>query len=150
MYSTCHMQPDLCQSDFNHFHVWSEIQYIYDLWPWYCSVNNQTRMLLIATDTAEPIRPQRRHTGVTLVAVQLSGRKGEALQHLPDVSRTGSAQEQSGAVVGGVQTGETHDVIKVQRNGGQVDSPGILAIALHEVGQEELTNRMFLGGSTGV
>ena len=67
---------------------------------------------------------------------------------LPDVGRTRSTQEQGGAVVGGVQTWKAHDVIEVRRNGRQVDSPGVLAVGLHQVGQQELANRVFLKGKS--
>ena len=50
---------------------------------------------------------------------------------LPDVSRAGSTQKKSGTLVGVRKVRKAHDVIKVRRDGIQVDPPCILTILLH-------------------
>lgn len=62
----------------------------------------------------------------------------------PDISRTGSTQKQRRSLIDGVKVGEAHDVVQVRRDGLQVDSPGIVAILLHQVSQQELTHRALL------
>lgn len=63
---------------------------------------------------------------------------------LPDVRRTGPAQEQRGSLKGGVKAGEAHDVLQVRRDGLQVDPPGVVAVVLHQVSEQELAHRPVL------
>lgn len=62
----------------------------------------------------------------------------------PDISRTGSTQKQRRSPIDGVKVGEAHNVVEVRRDGLQVDSPGIVAVLLHQVSQQELTHRALL------
>lgn len=63
---------------------------------------------------------------------------------LPDISRAGSTQKQCWSIIDGVEAGETHDVLKVRRDGLQVDPPGVVSVLLHQVSQQELTHRALL------
>lgn len=63
---------------------------------------------------------------------------------IPDISRTGSTQKKCWSLIDGVKAGEAHDMVKVHRDGLQVDPPGIVAVLLHQVSEQELTHRTVL------
>lgn len=65
---------------------------------------------------------------------------------IPDISRTCSSQKQRRAIIGGGKVRETHHVIEMRWDGLQVYPPGVVAVLLHQVSQQELAHRVFLRG----
>lgn len=62
----------------------------------------------------------------------------------PDIGRVGSSQEECRARIWLVEDGEVHDIYQVVGNSVQVHPPGIVALHLHQVSEQELPQLQML------